>query len=461
MNLILQRFVALMSTAMLLAMPVRGAVVAASYHSAAAVPVTLASYTATGNSVDFTLNFAPAVGTSLTVVNNTGLGFIQGTFDNLAQGQRVMLSFDGIRYGFVANYFGGSGNDLVLQWANKRLLGWGANSYGGLGNDSTTSSSVPVAVDMTGVLAGKMIASVVGGGSHSLALCTDGTLAAWGYNNGGQLGNGANSNSQVPVLVSCAGTLASKMIVAIAAGQNHSLALCADGSVVAWGYNDYGQLGNAGTTSSNVPVTVSASGVLAGKKVVAIAAGTFHSLALCADGTVATWGSNNSGQLGNGTTTQSNVPVVVNRTGVLADKTVVAMAGGGSHSLALCADGTVAAWGANTYGQLGNSTTTIAIVPDLVSRAGVLAGKAAVAIAAGGGQSLVLCADGTLAAWGDNGDGELGNNSTTHSSVPVLVDRTGVLAEKPWRPSPPDTSMVLPCARTEPLLLGVTIPTAS
>ncbi len=431
MNSIPKRMMALIWTSLfLLALPLRGAVVTAGFNSAATVPVTAASYTATGNTVDISLNYAPVVGTNLTLVNNTGLGFIQGTFDNLAQGQRVTLAFGGIHYGFVANYFGGRGNDLVLQWANNRLLGWGANSYGGLGIDSTTGSSVPVAVAMTGVLAGKSIVAVAEGYLHSLALCSDGTVAAWGYNNYGQLGIGNTTNSQLPALVNRSGVLATKTVVAIAAGDSHSLALCSDGTVAAWGYNYYGQLGNASTTSSNVPVLVSASGVLAGKSVVAIAGGKSHSLVLCSDGSVAGWGYNSTGQLGNGSTTNSNVPVLVNRAGVLAAKTVVALACGASHSLALCADGSVAAWGANSAGQVGNGTTTIAIVPDMVSMAGVLAGKTAVAIAAGSNQNLVLCADGTLAAWGDDSSGMLGNNSTTNSSVPVLVDRSGVLAGK-------------------------------
>lgn len=102
----------------LLMFSARAAVVSATYNSPVDVPVTAASYTATGNTVNFTLNHAPATGANLTVVNNTGLPFIQGTFDNLTQGQAVALVYAGITYDFVTNYYGGTGNDLVL-------LGWG------------------------------------------------------------------------------------------------------------------------------------------------------------------------------------------------------------------------------------------------------------------------------------------------------------------------------------------------
>ena len=99
----------------------------ATYNAATDVPVTASGYTATGNTVNFTLNFAPATGTDLMVVKNTGLAFINGTFDNLAQGQPVALSYGGVTYRFVANYYGGSGNDLVLVWAGTRAFAWGCN----------------------------------------------------------------------------------------------------------------------------------------------------------------------------------------------------------------------------------------------------------------------------------------------------------------------------------------------
>src|ERR1035437_3741261 len=100
------------------------------FNSAGDVPVTASGYTATGNTVNFTLNYAPATGTDLMVVRNTVLAFISGTFDNLTNGQPVALSYGGVTYRFVANYYGGSGNDLVLIWASQRPFAWGANTYG-------------------------------------------------------------------------------------------------------------------------------------------------------------------------------------------------------------------------------------------------------------------------------------------------------------------------------------------
>ena len=215
-------------------------------------------------------------------------------------------------------------------------MAWGSNSDGQLGNNSTTHSGGGlVAVDTSGVLSGKTIVAVAAGGRHSLALCSDGTMAAWGWNHRGQLGNNSTTDSSVPVAVVTSGVLAGKTIIAVTAGDFHSLALCSDGTLAAWGWNGGGQLGNNSTTDSSVPVAVDRSGVLSGKMVVAVATGSSHSLALCSDGTTAAWGRNDTGQLGNNSTTDSNVPVAVDTSGVLAGKTVIAVTAGDYHSLAL------------------------------------------------------------------------------------------------------------------------------
>lgn len=403
----------------------------AAFNSSSDVPVTAASYLATGETLDVTLNFAPSPGNSLTVVNNTGIDFIHGTFANLAQGQPLTLSFAGTSYRFIANYYGGTGNDLVLLWAETRLIAWGSNANGQAGNNSTVTGPVPMPVDMTGVLAGKTITAISSGGEHSLVLCSDGTLAAWGYNHYGELGNSSTTDSSAPVLVNTSGVLAGKTSVAITTGLDHNIALCSDGTLVSWGYNNFnGSLGNNSLINSPTPVEVDRTGALNGKSVVAISAGVLHTLALCSDGTVACWGAGGFGQLGNDAITNALVPVLPETTGVLAGKSVIAIAAGRVHSMVLCSDGTLVAWGNNDFGQLGDGTTTTRRVPVTVSMTGALAGKTVVAISAGGFHSHALCSDGSIASWGDNGYGELGNNSTTSSSLPVAVDRTGVLAGK-------------------------------
>src|ERR1017187_2879404 len=201
------------------------------YNSATDVPVTAVGYTASGKTVDFTLNFAPVTGTQLMVVNNTWPQFIQGTFDNLTNGQAVALNYGGTTYNFVANYYGGTGNDLVLVWANTRPFAWGYNSTGQLGDGSQTQRHLPVPVTATGLLAGKTVVALAAGNAHSLALCSDGTVLAWGDNTYGQLGDNSITSRNVPGAVNTASgvsALSGKVVVGISAGFAHSLALCSD-----------------------------------------------------------------------------------------------------------------------------------------------------------------------------------------------------------------------------------------
>jgi len=282
------------------------------------------------------------------------------------------------------------------------LWGWGWNYFGQLGNGTTTEWIYePVQVsNLTAVVA------VSGGYGHSIAVDSNGTAWAWGYNFNGELGNGTRANSSVPIPVS---NLTG--VVAVAAGEFHSLAVDSSGTAWAWGYNDFGQLGNDTMIYSLVPVQVSN---LTG--VVAVAAGDRYSLALDSNGTAWAWGDNVFGQLGNGTTTKTSVPVPVsNLTGV------VAVAGGFRHSLALDSNGIAWAWGMNDYGQLGNGTTDSWVPVQVSNLTGI------VAIAAGRFHSLALDLNGNVWAWGWGS--LLGNDTTTNSSVPVPVSNlTGVVA---------------------------------
>ena len=280
------------------------------------------------------------------------------------------------------------------------VLAWGSNYQGTLGNGTTTDSYTPVAVsNLSGVVA------IAADNDHSVALKSDGTVWDWGMNNSGQLGDGTTTNSTTPVQV---GNLAG--VVAIAAGLSFSVALKSDGTVWAWGTNPFGQLGNGTTTHSTTPVQVSN---LTG--VVAISAGGVYTLALKSDGTVWGWGFNLFGQLGNGTTTNTTTPVQV------SDLTgVTAIAAGQAHSLALKGDGTVWAWGDNQYGELGIGTITPPYQNNTPVQVTGLSGVAA--IASGFAHDLALVSDGTVWAWGNNQDGELGNGSSAATSAtPVQV----------------------------------------
>ncbi|MCB1229029.1 MAG: choice-of-anchor D domain-containing protein [Verrucomicrobiae bacterium] len=402
----------------------------ATFSTKSDIPITSAGFDGTGHMVDLALGFAPAPGTTLTVVKNTELGFIQGEFDNLANGQPVDLDFDGRIYQFVAWYYGGSGNDLVLAPRYTGLAAWGHNNWGQLGDNTTTGRLAPVSVDQSGVLDGLSLVAISTGELHSLGLCSDGSIVAWGYNDYGQLGDNSTTHRHVPVLTDQSGVLAGKTVVAISAGNDHNLALCSDGTLVAWGQNDYGQLGDGSTTDRLAPVLVDQNGALAGKSIIAIEACLYHSVVLCSDGTLVAWGRNDDGQLGDNSNTDRIVPGLVDQSGVLAGRSVVALSSGNSHNLVLCSDGTIAGWGGNSRGHLGDDSTIDRTSPVLVDQSGVLLGKNVVSISTASYTSFALCADGTLAAWGSNHFGVLGYGYLSEQHVPVLVDRSGVLAGK-------------------------------
>lgn len=151
----------------------------------------------------------------------------------------------------------------------------------------------------------------------SYALASDGTVYSWGGNTYGQLGNGTNVDSNVPVAVKTTGTpMDGKRIVQVISEQVHSLAIADDGTVYAWGENSAGALGNGTNTGSNIPVAVKTIGTpMEGKAAVYVAAGLGYSLALASDGTVYAWGNNEHGQLGNGSTINSTVSVATSTTG--------------------------------------------------------------------------------------------------------------------------------------------------
>ncbi|ABP53649.1 Ig-like domain repeat protein [Salinispora tropica] len=292
------------------------------------------------------------------------------------------------------------------------ILAWGGNDGGQLGDGTTTDSSEPIAVRLP---TGTTVAAVAAGDRHSVALTSAGTVLAWGRNTEGQLGNGTTTSSGEPVAVSLPSGI---RIVAVAVGADHSLALTSTGSLLAWGSNDTGQLGDGSVTSSSTPVAVR---LPPNTTVAAIAAGRDHNLVLTATGPAAllAWGANREGQLGDGTVVDRSRPVPVNLpTGL----TVTAIAGGRDHSLALTSDDTVLAWGGNSHGQLGDGTTTGSLLPVTVV---LPVGAEATAIAAGRLHSLALTSDGTALAWGGNHWGQLGNGSTSDSSEPVAVSLPG------------------------------------
>ena len=321
----------------------------------------------------------------------------------------------------------GDNHSLGLK-VDGTLLAWGYNNYGQLGDGTTTNRSQPVTVKVGGTaLTG--LRSIAANGSHSLALKADGTVLAWGLNNYGQIGDGTTVNRSQPVTVQAAASVPLRGVVAVAAGNSHSLALKADGTVLAWGLNNYGQLGDGTTTNRSWPVLLTDDNGVVISGIIAIAAGQSHSLALKADGTVLAWGYNGNGQLGDGTnTTRYRVGAVLDTSYNLLTG-IRAIAAGNSHSLALTADGRVLTWGYNNYGQLGDGSTANSTLPRVVIHDSYFPLQNMVAVAAGGNHSLALHRDGQVYSWGYNDNGQLGvgDRNTRLRAQAVLDSGSAVL----------------------------------
>jgi alpha-tubulin suppressor-like RCC1 family protein len=260
-----------------------------------------------------------------------------------------------------------------------------------------------IPVDVIGLPSG--VTAIAAGKDHTCALTSSGGVKCWGDNGSGELGNGTTTLSNIPVDV----TGLSSGVMAIAAGSNYTCALTSSGEVKCWGQNEYGQLGDGTTTNSNIPVDV----VGLSNGIVAITAGGSHSCALTSEEVVMCWGWNSNGQLGNQSDTDSSVPVKI----IGLSSGVISLSAGDMHTCALTSDGGVKCWGYNHFGQLGDGTSTASNVPVDVNG---LSGQV-IAISLGSGYTCALITGGGVKCWGENEFGKLGDGTTTNSSVPVDV----------------------------------------
>ncbi|MBI0144791.1 MULTISPECIES: RCC1 domain-containing protein [Bifidobacterium] len=367
---------------------------------------------------------------------------------------------------------------------------WGSNQHGQLGIGNTTKQNKPVKIPLPdGVDSGFTYTQAVAGGFHVLAVGSDGIVYSWGANDHGQLGDGTTVERSRPLPVKgadgqpfkavqiSAGAYDSAAIspdghvytwgsegnsrdgnfnpsftqprktptpaaapdgsgqglqaVRVSLGWSFVMALDEDGNVYAWGYNNYGQLGNNSTSSAYTatPARVrdpnSPNDPGKGLQATQISAGTDHGLAIDRNGTVLSWGHNNSGQLGNGSTYDQPAPEPVKNPGGRGSFTAVGISTGVIYSLAVDSSGNTWAWGYNAYGQLGNGSVYPLQTPTTVRSpdpsAGASASLQATRVSAAQYHSLAIGRDGNAYAWGDNYYGQLGNGSAAQSRTPTLV----------------------------------------
>jgi len=319
-----------------------------------------------------------------------------------------------------------------------RVFTWGSNEYGQLGDGTTTDRYTPTAItSQFNLVEGETITQIYLGGTHSSAITSEGRVFTWGNNIAGQLGDGTNGignfNPTPTEITSQFNLSEGETITQISLGGfwggGHSSVITSEGRVFTWGSNEYGQLGDGTTTNRSTPTEITSQFNLSEEETITqISLGTWHSSAITSTGRVFTWGFNGHGQLGDGTSGNGNpTPTEITSQFYLVEgETITQIYLGGTHSSAITSEGRVFTWGRNDFGELGDGTTTNRFTPtEIISKFNLNEGETITQISLGGsefgGHSSVITSEGRVFTWGRNDSGQLGDGTTTNRYTPKFL----------------------------------------
>jgi alpha-tubulin suppressor-like RCC1 family protein len=351
----------------------------------------------------------------VTVTNTGNMPLHDVALHDTMSGDVFGTSVVGLDHVIMTEVSAGPQHSLALDDTGN-VWAWGTGSWGRLGNGSGTSLTPVQTVASWG---DRRIIAISAGTAHSLALADDGSVWAWGEGTNGRIGHGsAVISATTPVQTTP--SWGDRHIIAISAGTAHSLALADDGTVWAWGSGANGRLGHGGIAATNsTPLQTTAT--WGDRQIIALDAGDAHSLAIATDGSVWAWGNGTNGRLGDGATTQRTTPVQVMNT--WGTRRITSVSTATTHSIALADDGTVWAWGDGSNGRLGTGATASQSSP--VQSIAAWGNQRILGICTGSAQTMVLAEDSSVWAWGDGRATRFGNpahsNSTLSTPVPTLT----------------------------------------
>ena len=312
----------------------------------------------------------------------------------------------------------GEWNTCALD-SNQNVFCWGRNGNGQIGNGQTGTAAcgtsghkckdIPTATNDLG----SDVISLAFGHQHACGLLDTGAVKCWGRNNAGQLGT-SGGDKDTPQTINLG---SGRTATSIYAGGHYTCAILDDASVKCWGQNDQGQLGIGSTSNTNTPTTINTLG--SGRTAVSLATAFDSVCALLDDGSVKCWGSDFDGQLGNGGTNADLSSPPSSAINLGTSRTAKAITGGEFHFCAILDDDSIKCWGQGTDGKLGTGSTGDRSTPTSTSGS-FASGRYAVAIDAGYDHTCVLLDNGDMTCWGSDADGQLGNGASSSSTVSSL-----------------------------------------
>lgn len=309
-----------------------------------------------------------------------------------------------------------------------RVFTWGRNTLGELGDGSKVDRNIPK--DISGSFNLKpeeKITSIALGWYTSSAITSIGRIFTWGSSSHGQLGNGSiNTSADKPLDITEYFALTSnENIISIKLGFTHSAALTSNGMLFTWGSNTYGQLGFQSNSEIRFPTKSMNLSLNSGETITSISLFGHASAALTSEGRLFTWGSNAQSQLGDGTKTQRSKPLdITSRFTLTSEEKINFVSLGGSFGAALTSKGRIFTWGENEYGQLGDGTTISKNSPnEITANFEFFSDETLSSLTLGGGHSAVLTSSGRMFVWGANGFSQLGNGEKEYRNKPINITR--------------------------------------